>query len=740
MSIPTDQITGSLREKIADAVLATAEQEANEQSGVGEDYSPAQPMTESEIQGVIKQMLQDSSGGGDTDDRGVSGSLSLALNYYFGRPRGDEIEGRSEQQSLDVADMVEAVLAEVTPIFSGDTIVMFNALSEEDEDQAQEESKVINHVVMQQNNGYMLLYTVLKDALLQKNGIVEVYVDEKYEVRVEEYEGLSELERLAVMQPQGPNEQVILTNERSSEQGFDLEIKRVTKTRELKVEAVPPEDFHYYTAQDSTHLRDCPFTARRMVVLRSDLIAKGYDPEIVDRLPPYTSKDDQVSVSRNQFGVQDASRYTLSHHSTDPIEIYRCYARIDEDGDGIAEFRRIIVAGRSAFEILEDIPWNHVAFAAGTAYIQPHRFLGMSLFDKLWDVQDGKTTVLRQYEDNLSAMNDSQTALDYTGVGDIDTWVNTRPGGIKTTNRDPRTVAMPLTPTNVGPTCIQAMDYYDRIAARRAGSSLDIQSRAASIPGGIGSQGLDRLMTAEERMAAMMARNVGETLVRDMYLLVHRVARESYRTPLSVKVGSQWIISDPSRWPVRQEVEVTVGKSGPERMREMSTLERVLEQQMKVLEQGGDGILTDHSKLHNTLVDYARLGNLSHPDRYWIDPESPQATQRKQQNAEQAQQQMAMQQEQAASQAGIQLQLVQAELGKAQAQMLRVRLQGQVEMMKQRIAQLQSLDDSSRGSRELALEYAKLVDQHQRWLTELEVQTGQELSARAAENVPGGAV
>ncbi len=736
MSVPSSQIEMTLMDLMAQTAIDQSSLQANEDSNtLGPQHQP-EPMDESEVQGVIKQMIQDAEGGGDTDDRGVTGNLALALNYYYGRPRGDEIEGQSEQQSLDVADMVNSVLAQTTPIFTNDTVVTFGALAEEDEDQAQEESRLVNHVVMQKNKGYTLLYTVTKDALLQKNGVVEVYVDTKMDVHIEEHEGLDVMGYLQALQPRDRNEQVHLVDEQWENSRASITVKRVFQRRKLVIDPVPPEDFLYYGAQDSTDLSESPFTARRMIVLRTDLIQEGFDPDVVNRLPAYTAKDDQVSVARNQYANNDSSRYTISHHATDPIEVYRCFARIDEDGDGVAELRKITVVGRSAFEILSDEPWTHVPFAAGTPYIQPHRYLGQSIFDLLWDVQDGKTRVLRQWDDNRDAVNNSTLGVDYKSVEDMDSVVNRRSGGVMLFNRPPREAAQEITTSDMGAACVQGLQYFDQIAARRAGASLDLQSRAQNLPGGVGSQGLDRLMTAEELIAAMMARNIGETLIRNMYLLVHRTLRTQFSEPLNVKIGSNWVNSDPRQWPLRDDIEVEVGLTGAERLRKMSTLGTVLDQQIMVLGNGGDGVLVDFSKIHNTLQDFAQMGNLSHPDRYWIDPESPEAMQRRQLNQQNAQQQQMAQQRMVAGQLDMQAKLAQAELGKAQAQMIQVHLRGRIETMKQQLEQLKAVGEESRENRELALEYAKLIDQHQKWLTELEVEARMELNRQAQQNRP----
>jgi len=50
----------------------------------------------------------------------------------------------------------------------------------------------VNHVFMQQNPGFMVLYSFIKDALLQKVGFVKVWWEEEEREERETYYGLSE--------------------------------------------------------------------------------------------------------------------------------------------------------------------------------------------------------------------------------------------------------------------------------------------------------------------------------------------------------------------------------------------------------------------------------------------------------------------------------------------------------------------------------------------------------------------
>ncbi len=118
-----------------------------------------------------------------------------AMDYYNGDMSKDmpAQDGRSRTVSTDVADAVEGMLPSLMDIFAGsDEVVRFEPVGPEDEEAAQQETDYVNHVFMQQNPGFMTLYSFVKDALLQKNGIVKVWWEEREEEQRETYYDLSE--------------------------------------------------------------------------------------------------------------------------------------------------------------------------------------------------------------------------------------------------------------------------------------------------------------------------------------------------------------------------------------------------------------------------------------------------------------------------------------------------------------------------------------------------------------------
>lgn len=132
---------------------------------------------------------------------------SKAMAYYLGDMEADmpTLDGRSKAVSTDVADTIEGLMPHLMDIFAGsDEVVRFNPVGPEDEEAAQQETDYINHVFMQLNSGFIILYNFFKDALLSKTGIVKIWWETDEQEERETYYDLSEdqfalLEQAVVM-------------------------------------------------------------------------------------------------------------------------------------------------------------------------------------------------------------------------------------------------------------------------------------------------------------------------------------------------------------------------------------------------------------------------------------------------------------------------------------------------------------------------------------------------------------
>lgn len=550
-------------------------------------------------------------------DDELEANREQALAYYFGDPRGDETEGNSETQSMDVADMVEATLAEVMPLYSHHRIANFPPFGPQDsEDQAQMEASYCNHVFMELNAGYTVLYSAVKDALLQKNGIVEIYVDEHADVEYDEYQNLNDFEIQELLSEEPNKKKEVIEAVQNEDGSIDLTIKTLIHVKELIAEAVAPEDFLFAVNHNSPHTKGIRFCGRRLIISKSDLIAQGYDKDVVDDLKEYDG--DKTETKRNR-GSNDG-QWNTADDSTTLVEAYRCYVMMDYDGDGIAELHRVIICEG---ELLERSFAKFVPFASGSPFIMSHKFMGMSLFDKLKNIQDQKTAFIRQYINNATQMNNRRLEV-LDGQVNLEDVLNSRAGGVVRTKV--KGAVSPIPVDDIGPSCITALEYLDKVRAERGGASLDMQSAELQL-GGNAAHATERQYTSKEKMAALMSRTLAETLIRQIYLIIHATLREYFTDEYPLLYGNEWKQVQPTTWLKRELLKIDVGMSAGEREKKLGTLHSNLELQIKAMELGSEDVLTSRKNIYNTITDILNTAGIDNHGRYWIDPESPQAKQ-----------------------------------------------------------------------------------------------------------------
>jgi hypothetical protein len=473
----------------------------------------------------------------------------------------------------------------------------------------------------------VVIETLIKDALLSKNCVVKVFVEENQDVEKERYEGLEPMELLQALQPTQPNQLVDITE--FNEKTGSAKLTRTTTHRKLIVSPVPPENFEITSDHKSIFLEDCTYCKERKWVTRSDLIEMGFSRQKVNSLPASTSDTKIDSVERNQ--IQDEQLFQNNHRSMQVVEVDEHYIRIDRDGDGVAELVKCLSVENIVLSV-DDAPC--VPFAAGTAFIMGHRFYGLSLYDLLKNIQDTKTHFLRQWIDNALANNHNKTKIVEDRVT-MDDFVDGRPNALlRVDGMD----ACEVIPTNdISGSCSAALAYQDKLRSERMGSALDLQTNQTRMPHNIGDQGVHTLIDNLEQITALMVKNLSETVVRGMYLLVHKMYKMHFDQEVSGRSAGGYQTTNPSQWQDREKVNLTVGLTKGERVQQQIALEKIIVQQQGFISQG-EGVLADKGGLYSALLDHARMSGIDNPEKYWINPSSPQSQQTQQQQQQMAQQ------------------------------------------------------------------------------------------------------
>lgn len=571
--------------------------------------------SEKDLAGKIKQLLVNCVGfAGDQ----LSDNREKAYDYYFQRPRGDEVPGRSSIVTGDLSSMIEGNLAEIVEPLTNRRIAEYCSYDPMDEEQANLESDCVNELLFKRQNGFIEVTAAIKDALLLRNGVIKTYVDVRTHVQQIDRENVDPMVVPFVLDQIGQ----VDVHSYDAETG-KLNATLTKTTRKFRVEAIAPENFLLPKDWHRQDLEDIPFCAERHVETRSTLIERGFPKDKVDRLVRFNNP---YSAATNARLPRSTTPYSQPlDKSQELVEWYECYAKMD-DGSGASELHRICTDGVGI--ILEDEPADLLCYAIGVAIINPHTFMGISLFDKLKSTQDSTTAMTRALMDNLNATNKNRTAsfdeiveTDDLTDGRINGNIRVKPGVVPDVRMAVTAFGVPDTSANI----LANLEHMRRVRSEMGGAALDMSTGQMQLNDRVGSQGLDRAYSVMEQHAAFMMRMLAFTLIRSMYLVTHEVLRTQYRQPIQFKRGKDWIQVDPSKWPVRESVSMNLGASPGERARMSAVLSAMLEHMAALADRGMEDILVDAQAYYNAVVDWLRINDIPVPERYILDPRTPKA-------------------------------------------------------------------------------------------------------------------
>jgi hypothetical protein len=449
------------------------------------------------------------------------------LNYYLGNPTGTEQEGRSALISTDVADAIEWIIPQVMKSFTqNNEVVIFDPISLDDEKQAELESEFVYDILMKQNDGFILIHQFVKDALMQRNGILKVYYEDEEEVDTEEYTDLSQ-EQLQMLIADKSVELISLseipdfTFDGQPISTYNVKIKITTNSGKICIDAVPPEQFRVSNQHNSINLDTARFTSHIVTKSVSDLIEEGYDPEIVQNLA-------QADLLRSsyRFGAQHENTLIpatfVEDISSKLVDVCECFLKLDMDGDGIASPMKITVGNSlPPTVVLSKEEVDYSPWVACTAIIMSHKFKGLSIYDRLKQIQDNKTTLLRNIMDNMYLQNNQRNII-VEGQVNIDDMLVSRPGGIIRAKRID--AITPLQTPQIGDAGFTMMKYLDEVKAGRVGVSAEGTATPQNIGDRVGSEGVDRMMDAKEELVGLIIRVICETGVKPLCTKIRDLA------------------------------------------------------------------------------------------------------------------------------------------------------------------------------------------------------------------------
>jgi predicted GNAT family acetyltransferase len=599
-------------------------------------------MDEGTLKGILDAEIDNAIGfieSETTDDR------RKALEYYNRYEYGNEVEGRSQIVTGEVAEVVDGALPQLLRIFTqSDEIVRFEPKGPGDEEKAKQATEYVNWVMNRDNDGVLLMHNWFKDALLQKNGIVKVYWDEKIDVSKEKYQNLTQDEVTMLLN----DPEVEVVNQKTTEIApagidpmgmpippvfsYDVKLKKTKKTGKVIVENVPPEEF--LISKKARTIADAPFVAHRKLATRSELIAMGYEKDVVDNLPTYADLTyNQENVARFDQGEQPSDQASLDF-SMQEIEVIESYIKVDFDGDGIAELRKVTYAGS---DILDNEEVDFVPFCSICPIPMPHKFFGHSLADRAVDIQLIKSTVTRQILDNLYMTNSPRMGV-VEGQVNLDDLLTVTANGIV---RMKNTQA--IVPLTVPPTANQSfplLEYLDSVQAKRTGVSDQMNGLNPDVLQNSTATAVAMMQNSAAGKVELIARVFAETGVKDLFQKILQLLCKYQDKERIVRLRGKYVSIDPREWTNGFDISINVGLGTGNKQEQMAMIAMVLGKQEEILKTVGiNNPLVSLTNYRQTLGRFIEAAGFKDSNEFFLEISPEQEQQMAQQSQQQGQQQ-----------------------------------------------------------------------------------------------------
>lgn len=551
------------------------------------------------------------------------------LSTYLGNLYGDEQPEQSQVVSTDVQDVVESDMPSLVRVFGNNKNIMqfeANTSNPADEQEAIEKTAYINWIINHQKNSYKVKVDWIKDALIQKMGVVRFDYVEKDLVDEQEYVGLDEIEMALLirdLESESDHELELLSQDDDS---IRFRVRR--KTREFVIRNIPTENF--LISRNATSKDDAVLVGDKTLVTRSQLIEMGFDAELVKDIPAYANQGGEGSTGdrygTSRLGTMRQLRYQdeggsheseINHWSSQKVELSNLYVKIDYDGDGIAERRHVLKAGNV---ILENEPFQIVPYAIFSAITMPHDAIGRSRAELTQQTQRVKTVLMRQILDNIYRVNNGRVIVN-DNVTNIDDLLTVRPNGIVRTDGDPMTAVAQLQTPYIGDRALQVVQYIDAVRAQSTGTYLSNQGLDSDQ---LYNETATRFLGVQEEGESkieLIARNMAETGFRELYDGLAWMVQHYHNDATEIMLLGKPVTIDPRKWRFSQSLICNVGLAAGDDENTIKNMAGLLQidQQLKSMGSG----LVDDKKTYNKIKRMLSAMGIIDVSEYYNDPEIP---------------------------------------------------------------------------------------------------------------------
>jgi hypothetical protein len=362
----------------------------------------------------------------------------------------------------------------------------------------------------------------------------------------------------------------------------DVEIKRNTRDGRIRIMAVPPEEL--ILDRRARSFEDAGIIAHRQMATVSDLIGMGYDQDEIEENISSTDLD-----SNDEYLARQPLSTTMgAGDSMNPMQqrvLYvEAYMRIDFDGDGIPELRKICCMG-SSYTMVRNLPASYIPFVDFPCDPEPHTspLEAMSIFDITHDIQEIKSEIMRNTLDSLAQSIHPRTAV-VEGQVNIDDVLNNETGAI-IRMRAPGMV-QPFSSPFVGQPAFSMLDYMDQMREDRTGMSKAAMGLDADALQSTTKAAVAATVSASQSRLELQARILAEGMKKLFKGILYLMTTHQDK-PRMVRLRNEWVQIDPRVWDASMDVNVNIGLGNGDANEKIQAMTMIAGKQEQIMQQFG---------------------------------------------------------------------------------------------------------------------------------------------------------
>lgn len=598
-------------------------------------------MKKTELSAVLDSMIQDS----------VSYNSEFMkeneeyLRRYNQESYGDEEEGFSSVIASDVRDTVDSDMTSMVRVFlgSGD-VIMCKPLSDDpaEVEEAKQKTAALNQLILRSPDSYRVIHGFLKDAEIQKMGVVNYYIDEVMKTDEKKFKGVS-LEQITIIVDElkeldGVERVDIVDKESAGEDLFDVRVRATGKVKKFKIQNIKTESF--LLTRGSSCKDEADLVGHEDYPTRGELVRGGMDEDEVAKFPTSNGSTSVTGTGQQNSGTGSSQSNAMQEirwrdeggditdvgafkeWSGEKVHRVFAYALVDYDGDGIAERRRIVKIGN---KITENEPYDHIPYAVTSCILEPHKAIGNGRASLVVQDQSINTELERAMLDNIYDVGNQR---DVVGAGvELDDYYDSRRDGVVRMKADaeqsPRDSIYTIPTTYIGGEIMQVKQSRDQSKASRTGTMLDSQGLEADQLHQETATRFTGIEKAQEAKIELVARNHAETGFRELFDGAEWTLRRFMDEPVRVATDSGQSFSvTPTDWEFDTISVSRVGLGAGAGDKATQQLSGILSIQKQMQDTGS--LLVDNQKIFNATDQLVQSMGFPSATEFFNNPDIPQ--------------------------------------------------------------------------------------------------------------------